>query len=48
MVTLLSTIIGEKISHPVWMTYTLNWQCHVEVHLIKRNMREFGDNDTEI
>jgi hypothetical protein len=41
MVALPLIIIGEYISHPSWIRYTLNWQCLVEVHLIRRIMREF-------
>ncbi|MFW9900822.1 MAG: hypothetical protein ACFFDY_05995 [Candidatus Thorarchaeota archaeon] len=45
MVVIPSIIIGEKISHPSWMTYTFNWYSLVEVHLIRRYMREIDDTD---
>ncbi|MFX1429927.1 MAG: hypothetical protein ACFFCY_07145 [Promethearchaeota archaeon] len=48
MVVLPLIIIGEKISHPSWMTYTFNWQGLVEVYLIRRTMREFDGTDTNM
>lgn len=45
MVVLPLIIIGENISHPTWMTYTLNWQGLVEVHLIREYMREIDGKD---